>query len=369
MSGEVRYNSVAMIIHWLIALTVIGLIVIGYIMTDLPRGDPTKLTLYNLHKSFGVTVFLLTLVRLGWRLTHKAPALPDAMPSWEKRVAHITHWLFYGLLLGVPVLGWIMVSGAPRNIPTVLFGTVVLPHLPGLVDMGQQTKKDYKELFETAHAAAAYVMAGLIVLHVGAALRHWLLLKDKVLQRMLPKFIPVLAAGLLFALPATAADWSVDTAKSDLGFTGTLSGKGFEGHFKSWQAEISFDPANPAGGHAKVTIDMASAVTGDRQRDNALPESDWFDVKKMPQATFEATGFTAKGGNQFEAAGFLTIRGVKKPVTLPFTLDISGTTAHAKGKLDIVRTDYGVGQGEWTDGAYVALNVGIVFDLTAAKKP
>lgn len=371
MSGAVRYNAVAMTLHWLIAAAVIGLLVVGFVMNNmLPRGDPMKLVLYNLHKSFGITVLFLTCLRFVWRLTHPVPALPDDMVPWEKRVAHVTHWLFYCLLLGVPLLGWIMVSAAPRNIPTVLFGTFIWPHLPGLVDMDVQTKKDYKELFEGAHAYAAYFMGGLVVLHIGAALRHYAVLKDKVLQRMLPKIVPLLIlSSLAFGAQANAADWTIDPAKSTLGFVGALSGKNFDGHFKNWQAEISFDPANPSAGHAKVTIDMASAVTGDRQRDTALPEADWFDVKKNPQAVFEAAGFTAKGGNQFEAVGSLTIRGMKKAVTMPFTLDIIGNNAHAKGKLDIVRTDYGVGQGEWTDGAYVALNVGIVFDLEAARKP
>ena len=370
MSGAVRYNSVAMIIHWLTALTVIGLLIVGNIMADLPNTDPTKLQLFNLHKSFGVTVLLLTVLRLGWRLTHKPPALPEHMPSWEKRTAHAAHWLFYLLLLTVPLLGWAMVSSSPRNIPTVLFNTFDWPHIPGLVDMDRDQKKVMRELFENLHATAAYTMAVLIVLHIGAALRHQFVMKDKTIQRMLPKFIPalLLGAGILLARPVAAADWAVDPAKSTLGFTASVSGANFDGKFKTWQAEIAFDPATPAAGHAKVTIDMASSVTGDRQRDSALPDSDWFAVKKNPQAVFEATSFTSKGGNQYEANGTLTIRGVAKPVTMPFTLDITGSDAHAKGKLDIVRTDYGVGQGEWSTAETVALGVSITFDLVAKKK-
>jgi len=371
MSVAVRYNAVAMIIHWLTAATVIGLLIVGNIMADLPNSDPNKLDLFNWHKSFGVTVLLLTLIRFAWRLTHKPPALPEHMPAWEQRAAHAAHWLFYLLLLAVPLLGWAMVSSSPRNIPTVLFNTFDWPHIPMLADMDRENKKVMREVFENLHAAAAYTMAALVVLHVGAALRHQFVLKDKTIQRMLPKVIPaiLLAAGLVLARPAAAADWAVDAGKSTLGFTGALSGKSFDGKFKSWQAEIAFDPANPAAGHAKVTIDMASAVTGDRQRDGALPDADWFDVKKSPQGLFEATGFKSLGGNQYEAAGSLTIRGIKKAVTLPFTLDIAGDEAHAKGKLDIVRTDYGVGQGEdWKDGSTVALGVSISFDLVAKKK-
>jgi cytochrome b561/polyisoprenoid-binding protein YceI len=360
-----------MIIHWLTAVTVIGLLVVGNIMADLPRTDPYKLELYNLHKSFGITILLLTLIRLGWRLTHKPPSLPDAMTNWERRAAHAAHWLFYLLLLGVPLLGWIMVSAAPRSVPTFLFGLVEWPHISFLADMDLDQKKELRETFEDLHATAAYTMAGLIVLHIGAALRHRLLLKDTVLQRMLPSVIPVLlfASGLAVAMPASATEWKVDPARSTLGFTAKQSGNLFEGHFKSWQADIEFDKTNLAAARVKVTIDMASAATADRQRDSSLPGSDWFDTKKFPQAVFESANVTSTGGNQYQAAGTLEIRGIKKNVTLPFTLDISGDDAHAIGKLDIVRTDFGVGQGEWIDGSIVALGVSINFDLTAKKKP
>ncbi|TWB43292.1 YceI family protein [Nitrospirillum pindoramense] len=179
--------------------------------------------------------------------------------------------------------------------------------------------------------------------------------------------------ALLAAGPAAAASWTVDTARSKLGFTGSQSGAAFSGQFTRWDATIDFDPANPATGHATVTIDMASAKTGDVQKDQSLPEADWFSTKAFPKAVFEATSFksvsSAKGGgNQYEAVGTLTIRGIKKDVTLPFTLDVAGGKAHAVGKLDLVRTDYGVGQGAWSDGKMVALAVSVTVDLNATTK-
>jgi polyisoprenoid-binding protein YceI len=174
-------------------------------------------------------------------------------------------------------------------------------------------------------------------------------------------------SALVFATPTLAADWTVQTDKSHLGFSGTQTGAPFKGNFGKWMAEIAFDPAHPETGHAKVTIDLASARTGDTQRDTALPQSDWFDVKHFPQATFEATGFTPKGGDAYEAAGKLTIRGVTKDVVLPFTLAVAGDGATAKGHLGLVRTTFGVGQGSWTSGEWVALEVGVDFDLVAVK--
>ncbi|MDB5394178.1 MAG: YceI family protein [Rhodospirillales bacterium] len=178
----------------------------------------------------------------------------------------------------------------------------------------------------------------------------------------------ILACGLtLAAMPTFAAAWRVQTDKSRLSFTGVQTGAPFKGAFDNWSAEIAFDPTHPEAAHAKVTIDLASARTGDTQRDTALPQGDWFDVKKFPQATFEAAGFNAKGGDAYEAPGKLTIHGVSKDVVLPFTLTITGDSAAAKGHLTLTRTAFGIGQGPWTSGEWVALEVGVDVDLVATK--
>ncbi|OAN51100.1 polyisoprenoid-binding protein [Paramagnetospirillum marisnigri] len=184
------------------------------------------------------------------------------------------------------------------------------------------------------------------------------------------KAILMLAAALMVCGgTADAAQWQIDPAKSRLGFVGKQGGSPFDGRFTRWSGNIDFDPANPGAGKAAIDIDMASAVTGDREKDGAIPESDWFDVKSFPRARFEAASFRAKGGNAFEAVGSLSIRGVKKEVVLPFTLEISGDAARAKGRLDLIRTDYGVGQGVWKSGDTVALEVAVTVDLVADRKP
>jgi polyisoprenoid-binding protein YceI len=182
------------------------------------------------------------------------------------------------------------------------------------------------------------------------------------MKRMILFSVLALAA----AGPAQAMPWTVDAAKSVLGFQGSQGGSPFTGHFGKWTADIDFDPAHPESGHALVVIDMASARTGDPQKDQSLPQSDWFDVKGFPQATFQATSFRAKGGKAFEAVGSLAIRGIKKDVVLPFQFDEAGGTAHVTGRLPLIRTDYGVGQGDWKDGSLVALDVAVTLDIQAA---
>lgn len=174
-------------------------------------------------------------------------------------------------------------------------------------------------------------------------------------------------AALLASAPAMAATWAIDAAGSKLGFSGKQNGEAFAGKFGRFSGTIAFDPAKPDAGHADIAIDMASAGTGDTQRDEALPQAEWFNSKKFPQAHFVATAFRAKGGDAFEAAGTLSIRGITRDVTLPFTLAIAGDTAHAKGHLDLVRTTYGVGQGPWSSAQWVALEVGVDFDVLAKR--
>lgn len=180
----------------------------------------------------------------------------------------------------------------------------------------------------------------------------------------------LLLCAALVAAPAraVAADWAVDAAKSRLGFSGVQVGVPFKGRFKRFEAQIVFDPAAPEAGHALVTVDLASVETGDVQRDAALPQADWFAIQASPQARFEATRFVPKGGDAYEAVGSLTIRGVRRDATLPFRLTFAGDAARATGHLDLVRTDFGIGQGPWASGQWVALEVGVDLDLVATRK-
>ncbi len=181
------------------------------------------------------------------------------------------------------------------------------------------------------------------------------------------------AAALLAALgsatAARAADWAVDPAKSRLGFTGQQTGAPFTGRFKTWSAAIAFDPTKPEAAHVVASVDVASATTDDPQKDEAMPSADWFDAGDFAKATFEATGFTPKGGDAYEATGTLTLRGLAKPATVAFTLTIAGDEAHAAGKAKLVRTDFGVGQGSWSSGDMVALDVDVDMDIVATRKP
>ena len=179
-----RYDRVALALHWLSAVAVVGLLGLGLVMTRLARGSSLQFELYQLHKSVGITVLALTLLRLAWRWRHPPPALPEAMPAWEKRAAAANHRLLYALLLAMPLGGWAVVSVARFNVPTLLYGVLPWPHLPFLASLAN--KSPVEDLLTRLHDAGGWLFLPLLALHVGAALRHHWRLGDDVLRRMLP---------------------------------------------------------------------------------------------------------------------------------------------------------------------------------------
>lgn len=171
-ASATRYSGGAILLHWLIAALLLANVVIAFTMED-ARG------LMPLHKSIGITVLLLTLVRIGWRLTHAAPPLPTTLPSWERLVARVTHGAFYLLLLVMPLLGWASASSGKWG-TGALFGVIPWFDLP----IGKS--HDLHEAMGEAHELAAYLTIALIVLHVAGALKHQLIDRNAMLSRMLP---------------------------------------------------------------------------------------------------------------------------------------------------------------------------------------
>jgi len=384
-----RYTGVAMTLHWVIALAVLLLIGSGLTMTRLSPG-PVAFDLYQWHKALGITVLALTIVRVLWRLGHRPPPLPPGMPPLERAAAKAGHAGFYVLLVALPLTGWAMVSWSPLNIPTTWFNLFTIPHLPGPGDA--EVREGLEQVLKTTHEIAGWIMAALVLLHVAAAVRHALILRDDVLQRMVPAEAPrgrhlallltpvaVLAVVIVgmgaretapagTAAPRTdiAADgWVVDPDRSRLGFRGTQMGSPFEGRFSRFTADIRFDPDRPEDGHVVVVVDTASAVTGDTQRDGAMPGDDWFAAARHPEARFEARDIRRTGTDSYDAIGTLTIRGISHPIVLPFTLTRDDGATRARGQVELVRTDFGVGQGQWSSGSWVALEVLVSIDIFA----
>jgi polyisoprenoid-binding protein YceI len=175
-------------------------------------------------------------------------------------------------------------------------------------------------------------------------------------------------AALVAAGAAAAQDaprWVVDPAHSSLAVESSAEGAAFEGHFDHWSADIRFDPKNLAASKVTVTIETASIVTGDSGRDQTAQSSDWFDAAMFPKATFVTHEIKDLGGGKYEADGDLTLRDKTRPFALPFTLAIKGDEADMHSEVDLDRSMWSFGTGEYSAADIVPLNVGLRIDLVA----
>jgi cytochrome b561 len=171
-----RYGAVAIVLHWALAAALAWLFWRGWTMVDMDL-SPDKFTAYATHKSLGLTVFAAALFRLAWRWTHPVPPLPADTPRWQHLVAHTTHYSLYGLLLLIPLSGWVLNS--TTGFPLSWFGWFGLPPL---------TAADQAAipLAASVHSWLGWALLALVALHVAGALQHALILRDGLLYRMLP---------------------------------------------------------------------------------------------------------------------------------------------------------------------------------------
>jgi len=171
-----RYTGVAITLHWLIAAAILCTFLLAQYMTGLQL-SPAKLKLYSYHKWIGVTIFLLVLIRLAWRVSHRPPPPPASMPAWQRSAASIAHLFLYVLTLAVPLSGWLMSSASGFQV--VYLGQFPIPDLlPKNKDMADQLKQ--------LHEGLNWLMLLVVALHVAAAVKHHLVDRDDVLKRMLP---------------------------------------------------------------------------------------------------------------------------------------------------------------------------------------
>ena len=179
-----RYTAVAIALHWLIAIAILAMLVMGLVMVHGSLAMADKFRVYQLHKSVGLTILGLSVLRLLWRLGHPPPALPAGMPAWEKGAAEGTHRVLYLFMFALPLIGWALVSTSALSIPTLWFGVLRVPDLSFLTALG--SKAVLGPVFKLLHAYGAYLLIAVLALHAGAALRHYLIEHDDVLQRMIP---------------------------------------------------------------------------------------------------------------------------------------------------------------------------------------
>ncbi len=393
--ADEKYNAVARFFHWAIAFLMVFMLGLGLTMGGVNYGIPRH-NLYDLHKSVGLLILLLTIGRILWRFASIPPEALDTHAAWERVLAKAAHLFLYFALLAMPLTGWLMSDAAGRS-PT-FFGLPV-PHL-------LQPNDELRNWFGFAHHWIAYGVIGVIGLHVAGALKHHIIDKDATLRRMAGdrlQWFKVVATLLLVDLLLSAGaflylkdatppttpvveqvasstldmsnlpehGWVIDPGVSRLEFQSSAMGQAFAGMFPTYSGTIIFDPNNVAMARADIQIDMSEAHTGDAERDGMLQQSDWFSVSLFPKSRFVTRTIQHTADNNYLAIGDLTIRDTTMPVSIPFTLDITEQdkqrVAHMQGRLTLNRLDFGVGQGEWQATEAVPANVVLVIDLKVAQ--
>lgn len=387
-----RYTSVAIALHWAMAVLLIFMILLGWNMED-------NEARFQLHKSVGITILFLALSRLGWRFANPPPPLPEGMAKIEKTASHTVHVAFYALMIGVPLVGWFMVSVSPFQVSTVLYGVLSWPHLPFSEGLRSEAVYGVAEFF---HSKSAWLIFGLLALHVAGAVKHEIGAEDGVLKRMLPglfgKTEPPALPGrgfifafggslLLFAVIAAAAmlgsggnggakaqtvagikgNWDVYYTVSEIRFDGVHEGRGFGGTFGAWTAEVAFYPEDLERSAVQVMIDTRSIRTGTKLYDDNLRGKEWFNPGEYPEATVVLSDFAATAGG-YTATATITLKGAAVSVPLNFTLDIEGDEATLSGSAELSRKALDLGQSSDPGAAYVEDAVTVTLSGKATRR-
>ncbi len=410
-----RYSRLAIFLHWAIAALLAFQIAVGWALEDLgARG----FALFQWHKSIGISILLLTFVRIAIRYWKPRPAPVEG--GWQGALARAVHAGLYLFMLGAPLTGWALVSTAKVKVPTLIFGIVPLPHLP--------LPMSTHELAEGGHGLIAWLGIALFALHVAGALRHHVLMRDGLLWRMMPARSPL----LLFALPALIAlgfilgrailpepapkaaaspakpeavgaveeeaptniaqvadntanaaapaeadnaaaveepvapppSWAVQPGGT-IGFSVGNSGATISGGFSKWTAKIVMDPDHPDSADIRVEIDLGSASVGDNYQDGMLAGDEFFGVAAHPKAIFTARGAQRTGANSYRASGTLNLKGVSKPQGIRFTLSGTGKSRKVSGSATIARAAFDVGNGASSSGLDPKVSVNFAFSAKA----
>lgn len=182
-----RYNTTAMVLHWLVAALIVINIVVG--LAAVNAGDSDVRRIMDMHKSFGLTVLGLVILRILWRLANKPPPMPRAYPKVERIGAHVAHGLLYAVMLLLPLTGYIHDSAwkEAATHPIVLFGLVHFPRIAVVKALDPATKEHVHSLFGAAHVYFGYILYGLLALHIAGAIKHQAIDREPELQRMLPR--------------------------------------------------------------------------------------------------------------------------------------------------------------------------------------
>lgn len=383
------YTGAARYLHWVIA----GLIVLQFVLAKWAEfaadaNTPLQqLALLANHKSIGMTILMLAVVRVIWRALNTPPSLPSHMATWQVWASKTAHWLLYGLLFALPLSGWLMSSASAYAVSWFNLFT-----FPDLVAADENLKSQLTQI----HELLSLLLFFLASVHILAALFHHFRDKDDILKRITSPGSLLLGLALVIAgvwqlgfatqkqasptksthsqqttsveatmsaaqitIPQVVGSdlprWNIDYASSHIEFSAEQAGAQFAGSFSDWQAEIQFDPQQLDQSQATVLIHLASVNTQDKDRDATLDQPEWFGGRR---AQFSVNNFEALASNEYVATNATLNFGKQAhPIEFKFTYDAQRATLSGEARLD--RLALGIGTGEWLDTTWVGQFVSV----------
>ena len=392
---SLQYGAVARLFHWLTALGIFILIGSGVVAERWPYGTDaelaTKVTLFSAHKTIGVLVFFIALMRILWAVTQPRPAPLHPDRKAEVFAAETVHWLLYGSIVMIPASGWIYHAATTGFAPIWWPFGQSLPFVPKSDSVAHVAK--------TLHLILNWVLWGSVALHIAGALKHQIVDQDLTIARMTrgvaagdpdakgaSHMISAIAAMAVWgavlgfgsvtgmfeprpqqvatetALEEVDSEWVVQDGS--LSITIQQMGSAVEGSFQDWTADITFEDQPTPGKTGEVTVEIA---TGSLQLGSVTSQafgSDFLSVDAFPTAVFQADILNVADG--YSADGTLVLKGIEMPVTLPFQMRIVDGVATMEGRTTLQRLEYGVGSN-MADGSQLGLRVDVSVKLVAEK--
>ena len=390
-----QWGLVSQALHWGMALLMILVIALGLIGQELPlSGEKIKIFVY--HKSVGILILALVLLRIYWKLTQSQPQAAEGITPQQHKMAGMGHGVLYGLMLALPISGWLLNSAA--GFPFKWMDLFAFPNIPGVGE-------SLKGLFIQLHLYLFYILLVVVAGHAAMAVLHHFKFKHAVLTRMLPNsnkafwfclalvFLALVAFIFTKTFTASATtsvdnslvvetaekiiettqeitgeQWRVIDDQSTLGFTNNYDGIEFDGEFSEFNAQLFFDENNIQQSLFDVVIDTASVTTFNPDWDSSLPDSEWFNIIEFPQARYYAKAFI-KEGDSYIAQGQLSLKGFTRNVPLRFTWqEREDGKVDFNGQATLNRTDFGIGSGMWQDDPTIGFEVQVKVQLLLEKE-
>lgn len=387
------YRVAVRAIHWAMAAFVLGMIALGFWAVnhavETPREIATKTQLFSIHKTVGILVFLMALLRVGWTMFRPKPRALNSHSRAEVHVAAIVHWVLLTALILVPLSGWVRHASLDGFAPVFLPFGDTLPFVPKSAPLSQ--------IASNIHFGLVLLLCVAIALHIGGALKHHFVDRDITLLRMLrgaaagekdlgnakPNSAPFIAVALVAAVGATAAllpgqpsknapvagqvgsvtgsHWVVETG--NLAFEVVQYGKPIAGAFPNWRAKIEFDPAIAQGESGAITIEVDLTTLEFGELTSEARSEPFFAAKRLPLAVFDGQILTT--ADTHTVRGTLNLKGASVATEFPVDISVQNDIGRASGVATFDRRDFDIGMSLLPGDTSLGFGVRIPFDLTA----